>query len=98
MAFNLLSGGTDERSWARGDVVLDAAVARAKRLPWMKIFAGACIAVGGILILSPDKKSSHGRRRADDEPSWMNETREIPRESMRKLVLEDPEHKYGRSR
>lgn len=98
MAFDLLSGETNKSSWARGDVVLDIAVARAKRLPWMKIFAGACIAVGSILILSPDKKSPHGHLQMDDDPPWMKETREIPRESMRKLVLEDPEHKYGRSR
>jgi hypothetical protein len=99
MAFDILSGETNRRSWARGSVAMDIAVAHAKRLPWGKIALGAGIAAGGIFLLSTDKKSTTGHRRhEDDEPTWMNETREIPRESMRKLVLEDPDRQYGRKR
>lgn len=98
MAFNILSGETDSRSWARGDFMLDAAASRAKKLPWGKIALGAGIAATGILILSSDKKPASRGHRHDDEPGWMNETREIPRESMHKLVLEDPDRQYGRKR
>jgi hypothetical protein len=84
MAFNILSGETTKQSWARGDVAVELAVARAKKLPWGKIAGGACIVVGAALILSPEKKSTG--RHLD---RWDDETTEIPREKMRELV-------YGR--
>lgn len=85
MAFDLLSGETTKTSWSRGDVVLDVAVSRAKKLPWLKIFIGTGIAAGAIMLLSSDEKKASPRR---EIPHWMKETQELPRESMSQVVFE----------
>jgi len=94
VAFDILSGVTTAKSWARGDVVVDLISSRAKKLPWEKIFIGAGIVGGvGLLALFATNPEHRGRRelRRHDDPrferdEWAHETQEIPRQKMRELV------------
>lgn len=96
MAFDLLSGETTKSDWSRGDFVTDAAVARAKKLPWLKIGAIGLAGIGAFLLFSGDEKKTEPQSRRRRRPTWDEMTQEIPRESMKHILATDPAKVYGR--